>query len=831
MFRQFGTEEWLPANIPGCVHTDLLDYGNIQDPYYRRNELDVQWIDKKHWEYRTHFDVDDDLLSQAHIELVFCGLDTYTDIYINDRICQSTDNMFRTWRIDIRDYLRQGENELLVFFRSPIKEDLPKLRDLGYALPAGNDQSELGGLGEEKVSVFARKAGYHYGWDWGPRLVTSGIWRPVELHTWNQAALRDLHIRQDQIRAEKAHLTAQFVVESSVVTAAQLRLVISEPNATAIEVPVELTPGQQILDVSVELDNPRLWWSHGLGEAFRYQIRGQLLVESRIQSETALHVGLRSIELIREDDQVGQSFYFKLNDVPVFAKGANWIPSDNFLPRISADQYRSLLESAVNANMNMLRVWGGGIYEDDLFYDLCSELGIMVWQDFMFACSLYPGDNKFIETVTAEATDNLIRLRNQACVVLWCGNNEIDVAWSHYDENSGWGWKELFSAEQRDLLWSHYERLFHNLLPNLVNMHSPQIPYWPSSPMAGPRQHASYSSRSGDIHYWGVWHQDHPFSDYNRYIGRFMSEYGFQSFPEMNTIETFTIPSERQLESATMTHHQRSKSGGNERIQAYLERHYRIPTQFAHFVYLSQLVQAEGVRVAMEAHRRAMPFCMGSLFWQLNDCWPVASWSSVDYYGRWKALQYFARRAYTPILLSPWLENDILKLYAVNDGIESLPLIVKAELIAFSGECLQSWQLEKELTSLNSQLLHEWSATEILNDADPATVCLSCKALADDQLVSENKLYFVTVKELKLQDPKLTWQIITGADSSEIVIQCESLAKNIFIQLQNGHGRLEDNFFDLLPGETHRIRLIGQHSDSFEDPHLIISSVWDTYQG
>ncbi|HEX8685393.1 MAG TPA: glycoside hydrolase family 2 TIM barrel-domain containing protein, partial [Pyrinomonadaceae bacterium] len=466
-FREAGKGEWRRASVPGSVHTDLLADGAIEDPFYRDNERKLQWIGKTDWEYRTTFDVSPALMRRRRHELVFEGLDTYATVFLNERRVLEADNMFRTWRVGVTGALRAGANTLRVVFRSPINEVLPRMKSLGYELPAANDQGE-------KTSPHTRKAPYHYGWDWGPRFVTSGVWRPVRLEAWDDARLSDLHVIQNRLGSDSAQLTAEVEVES--VAASGAVLLVEDPNDPRVSArqTVRLAPGSNRFALKLQIPDPQLWWPAGMGAQKLYTLRARLLPAGggKALGELSARFGLRTVELRQEPDRWGKSFTFVVNGVPVFAKGANWIPADAFPARVTRARYRQLLESARDANMNMLRVWGGGYYEADDFYELCDELGLLVWQDFMFACSMDPGDEKFLAGVRAEATDNVRRLRNHPSVALWCGNNEVETAWHH------WGWKQNLPAK----LWDDYKKIFHGVLPEVVAEHDPSRAYWPSSP-------------------------------------------------------------------------------------------------------------------------------------------------------------------------------------------------------------------------------------------------------------------------------------------------------------------------------------------------------------
>ena len=456
-FRQYHIGKWLPAEVPGTVHTDLINNGIIEDPFYRDNEKHIQWIDKADWEYELRFQVDEQLAGQKHKQLVFQGLDTWCDITLNGQPLLSTNNMFRTWKADVSGLLSDKENILHLRFRSPIRQGMKEMEKYGLPLPASNDQSENGGMGPNRVSVFSRKAPYHFGWDWGPRLVTSGIWRPIFLEGWDDLNIEQVFIEQPQVTPVQADLKASVRL-----TTEHHEKLIAEVKCDSrilAKSEVETQPGENRLTLPFTIKKPRLWWSNGLGKANLYTFRIDLKKDGKVVASREVTTGLRSLKLVRRQDTQGETFYFELNGIPVFAKGVNAIPNDVFLPRISRSDYEKMVTDAANANMNMIRIWGGGIYEDDYFYELCDRHGIMVWQDFMFACAMYPGDPEFLENVKQEAVDNVIRLRNHPCIALWCGNNEIDAAWR------GWGWKREYTQQQQERIFKAYTDVFHRLLP------------------------------------------------------------------------------------------------------------------------------------------------------------------------------------------------------------------------------------------------------------------------------------------------------------------------------------------------------------------------------
>ncbi|PLX14098.1 MAG: beta-mannosidase [Marinilabiliales bacterium] len=800
-FKSENDSIWMDIKIPGSVHIGLLENNIIEDPYYRLNEHDVQWVDKKNWEFKTSFKVNSSILKNEFVELEFVGLDTYADIYLNEENILSTNNMFINWKVDCKDYLKIGNNELKIVFKSPINEGLEKRDKLPYLLPgAENDQSELGGLGDKKVCVFTRKAQYHFGWDWGPRLVSIGIWRDIKLNYWNKARIEDLYIEQINIDSNQANLIAHIKINSSLIQQIDFNFKVDGNNLEDRK--LKLKKGLNKLSIPLNITNPELWWTNGLGNQKLYSIEAQLTINNTTISSSKLDIGLRTLELIREKDDSGRTFKFKLNGRAVFMKGANYIPQDIFLSRVDSSQYEHLIKSAAQANFNMLRVWGGGIYEKELFYDLCDKYGILVWQDFMFECAMYPGNPEFLENVSKEARKNIIRLRNHPSIALWCGDNEILSAWNR------WGWKENVlenqGKEKVDIIWNAYDTLFHNILPSIVKELDPKTEYWSSSPSSGIGELENH--KSGDMHYWGVWWAKEPFSEYKNNIGRFMSEYGFQSFPEMKTINKYTKPEDHDINSEVMKSHQRS-SIGNVTILEYMNRDYKKPKDFPMFVYVNHLLQAEGIKTAIEAHRRSMPYCMGSLYWQLNDCWPVASWSGIDYYGNWKALHYFVRNSFKNILVSPDIDSlNQINIFGISDFSENINAKLNLNIINFHGDTLWKFSNEINLIGNQSKIYFSKKLENILKKEDKTSSVLVAKILDENHnILSQNYIYFDRVKNLNLPNPNPDLNFNKTAKGFEIVIVTDKLIKNAYLYVEDIEGHFSDNYFDVLPNEELRI--------------------------
>jgi beta-mannosidase len=661
---------------------------------------------------------------------------------------------------------------------------------------------------------FTRKAPYQYGWDWGPRLVTSGIWKPVYIRAWDKVKLSDIQVVQNKINNDTAFLTANFEMESLLDQKCELE--VRNGKIRLMETSVHLTKGLNIIPVDFIILNPSLWWPNGLGEQILYDLNFNIKA-SQFTDSINKKIGLRTIELVTEKDSIGESFLFRVNGLPVFMKGANYIPQDNFPSRVTPEKYENVIQSAVDANMNMLRVWGGGIYENDVFYDLCDQKGILVWQDFMFACNMYPGDSTFLETVKQEAIQNVKRLRNHPCLALWCGNNEVDEGWHN------WGWQKAlgYSFSDSSEVWNNYLKVFEELLPQTVKAYSPYTPYIPSSPRIGWGHEEAMAE--GDMHYWGVWWGEQSFEVYEEKVGRFMSEYGFQGFPDSKTLEANLLPDEMNLHSSALQNHQKHPRG-MELIQTYMEREYKVPENFEYYAYVSQLVQAYGIRKAIEAHRRAMPQCMGTLYWQLNDCWPVISWSSVDYYDRWKALHYFVQEAYKDILISFEENEDHLDVYIISDKQVSLPAVLKLMIMDYDGEV--KWQSDKQI-EISRTASNIYSKAEIKGFLK-ADHLLVAKVIVGDSVIAENLYYFLPAKSLNLPHVKISQKVTPTHRGYLIHLTADKLAKNVFLY-SDLEGRFTENYFDLIPDESKAIEFTTLTNEPDFEKRLKIISLVNAY--
>ncbi len=811
-FRKAGDSVWLPATVPGCVHTDLIDNKLIPDPFFRKNELKVKWVENTDWEYKTSFNVSAETAAFTNIDLEFGGLDTYADVYLNDSLILNADNMFISWTIPVKKLVKQGENTLRVYFHSAVNVGMEKLKKVPYVIMAANELATE----NERSNVFTRKAPFHYGWDWGPRLVTCGIWKPIQITGWNKQKMENLYVKPIQISEDKASYKAIVELDSELQPATNFELWIDGVKSNVV-IDKAVLQNKNRVAIDFAIENPEFWWTNGLGGQKLYSVEVRMIDGNQITQKLNTRIGVRTLELVREKDSIGNTFYFKLNGVPVFMKGSNYIPSDIFTTRNTLSNYKRVVNDAVNANMNMLRVWGGAIYENDEFYDLLDENGILAWNDFMFSCNMQPNDSMHLENIRKEAEYNVKRLRNHPSIALWCGNNENLRAWND------WGWPEKVTKEQAAELWSVYEKIFYRILPDAVAEYHPEITYWPSSPQAENNRPSNY--KSGDEHDWRIWFGDVPFSTYAEKISRFVSEYGLQSFPEMKTIRAFANDSDLHYRSSVMEHRQRSLMpwisadfNGNEMIKTYIARYYKVPDNFEDFVYVSQLMQAEGVKFAVEAHRGNMPYTMGTLYWQINDCWPTMSWASVDYFGRWKALHYVVKKAYQSVYPIIFRDKNEIKVKVANDRINSEKAIIVSTLYDFSGKVLWQKQIETTLTA-NSSLVYLSVPEKELSDKGAATkTVFEVVVKSGDKFLGENLFYFKDFKDLKFDQPVIKRTISKISDQEyEIQLTAEKLAKNVAFFTAKSEGFFSDNFFDMIPGKTYKIKFTGKVVDLEND--------------
>jgi len=760
-FKKVRDTLWNLATVPGNIHSDLLENKLIEHPFIGNNEEKLQWISKTDWDYKTTFLVDRKTLQKRHIELSFEGLDTYASVFLNDSLILKTNNAFREFQVEVKSILK-AENELrIVFENTSISEDKEK-NSLKYTLPEGN-------------RIFTRKAQFQYGWDWGPKLNTSGIWRPIKLTAWNDYKIENINIIQKTLTDSIASLIVEIADSNFSKDVLNYEVYIND----TLQFQKPEKP-----EIPITIKNPKSWWPHNLGEPYLYDIKVVVRNGKTILDSVLVKKGLRTIDLITEKDSIGESFYFKVNDVAVYAKGANYIPQNSMQNQVTNAHYEKLLNDVVDANMNMLRVWGGGIYENDIFYDLCDEKGILVWQDFMFACAMYPGDQDFLENVQEEATQNVKRLRNHASIALWCGNNENAEGWNR------WGWQADRSEHEKEEIWSYYLKVFDSILPNTVDKLT-DTDYWESSPKYG-RGNPKYKFE-GDAHDWWIWHDAYPFEHLEENVPRFMSEFGFQSFPSYEAIKYINQSDLIDISANSFQSHQKH-SRGFQLIREYMERDFPVPEKAEDYVYMSQLLQAYGITKGIEAQRRAKPYNMGTLYWQLNDCWPVVSWSSIDFFGKWKALHYKAKHSFEDVLVSSKVENNILRTYVINDDFESHSGELSVKILDFEGNPLYQFSKSIILESNASQLQHQVNLEAFKLDASKVVVVSNFNN-------SQSLYYLVKPKELKLKQGDIEQKITKTDIGFSIELSSKTLQKDVFLY-SDEKGHFLDNYFDLLPNET-----------------------------
>jgi len=788
---------WLPAAVPGCVHTDLLRAKKIPDPFYGTNELELQWIEERDWEYRAEFTVPPSLLAEEVVELCADGLDTVATVFVNGKKIAATANMFVAWRWDVRRHLRAGKNELLVRFRSAMdyirktRTDFTPPREFND--PVGN-------------CVRIRKQQCQFGWDWGPRFVTAGVWRDIRLEAWSGNRLAHLRVGQIHSRAASGAPAVSLRLEPE----------LARPDAAegvrftaVLSLAGEEVAAAEFLgaDHTLKVPAPKLWWPAGQGEQPLYDLTVTARdADGRILGIITKRLGLRTVVLDQAADAGGKAFRFLVNGRPVFIKGANWIPAHSFVAGLTREDYARDLHAAVLAHMNCVRLWGGGVYESEHFYDLCDELGLLVWHDFMFACTLYPADAAFLESVRAEADCQLRRLHHRACIALWCGNNELV-------QLNG----DLLRTDAK--LMAGYQDLFHKLLPQAVAAHSPATSYIPTSEWRNTFENGhEHGEREGDTHFWDVWHARKPVKDYERYRFRFCSEFGMQSYSSPETNATFA-PRDANVFGAVMENHQKNR-GGNQVILDYVSRRYRFPKSQDDLIYLSQLNQAYCMQVGVEHYRRTMPHCMGAIYWQLNDCWPVASWSSIEFTGRWKALHYVARRFNAPALVSAHVPGDEgviignyrtttvreVHLHTVYDAPQPAAGLLRWDLFHLDGRVLLSGKKRVRLRHNESVRQHTLDLAKPLAKHGRDNVYLRIALDVNGELASEDTVFLAPPRFLELPRAK-TKATLARLDAHRALLTLESpvFEHRVAFDFPGLAHTASDNFLELYPREKKQV--------------------------
>lgn len=810
-------KQWRNASVPGHVHTDLLQHHLIPDPYVGMAEAGLQWIGKVAWEYRLDFDVDAKTLQRQQQQLRFEGLDTFAEVILNGETLLHTDNAFRHYEAKVTGKLRSRDNHLLLRFSSPIQRLLPQVQGMPIKL-AGNYPSPYGDEPKDAMtSNFVRKPGYHYGWDWGPRYVTTGIWRPVKLIAFDDARIRAVKIKQTNISAEQASLvvSADVQVSRSVVDHRQGELaaeVYAPDGSLIVQAKQSLQNIANQPSIFLEIPKPQLWYPNGYGKQALYTIKLRLIEHGKTIADATERIGLRTVALDRSEDQLaaasgrkGQAFGFVINGIPVFAKGANLIPFDMFPNRVPVSKQRQILQAARDAHMNMLRIWGGGYYENDDFYRMADEMGIMIWQDFMFGGGVVPAyDSEFRANVVIEAQQQVERLRHHPSIVLWCGNNEEETAWKD------WGiGKEMQKAnpEFADKVWQGYRQLFGEDLRKVVQERGLGVPYWSSSPSNDLDEKANDSDR-GDKHYWEVWGGSKPVEDYLRETPRFMSEFGLQAWPSLGTIDAFSKKSEQQIDGPVIRQHQKFMAGeGNQRLLHYIRANYGEPKDFAHFVYLSQVMQAEGITLAIKHHRASMPRTMGSMYWQLNDVWPGASWSSIDYFGNWKALHYHARKAFAPLMVVAENLDGVSTVTVVSERLQREQGSLRIRTMDFVGNVVRDETLPFMAEANTASQIKRYQNSELLQARSANDHFVLIELIQDGKVQSRQELYFVAAKDQALPKSTVDYSWSTLGEHVVLKLQSKVLTRMLALDFGTLDVSLSDNFVSVIPGETLEIHV------------------------
>jgi beta-mannosidase len=723
--------------------------------------------------------------------LVCDGLDTLATVILNGRPLGHANNMFRQYCWEIKSQLQAAENELTISFSSPVnftaeKQGERPLPGVSQAIPGG---------------PYLRKAPCQFGWDWGPQLAPIGIWKDIRLEGASKARLTDVYLRQNH-GDQGITVSAELSLEQWTQEALTARLHITAPDGGEMVCEDPVSPGCPTL-LNLTIPQPQLWWPNGYGDQPLYQVNVSLHQHDRLLDQRQYQLGLRTIELRQNDDQWGRSFEFVVNGVPIFAKGSNWIPADSFPTRITDDYLEALIRDAAKTHQNMLRVWGGGFYEEERFYDLCDRYGILVWQDFVFSCSVYPlNDPDFLENVRVEIAENVRRLRHRASLALWCGNNEMEWGWAE------WGWTRPDLEDMK----AAYDRFFHHTLVEWCAAGDPDTVYWPSSPSSDVPFDDPNGQQQGDAHFWGVWHGRLPFTAYRSQYPRFMSEFGFQALPPLDSIRTYAEEADWNMTSYIMEQHQKNDSGNSLMVGQMLDT-FRLPTDFPSLVYLSMVLQAEGIRYGVEHWRRSRDRVAGTLYWQLNDCWPVASWSSLDYFGRWKALHYAARRFYASLLLSIEDDPPHQGVYITSDRREKWDGCLKWSLEALDGQVLAAGEEPVLVAPLSTTHVKTFDFSDyITGDAYPADhahpadrvreLLFLAELWQENDLIARQAAFFAPTKHLQLADPALHAVCRLENNLLHIDVSACSLARLVEIALDGADVVFSDNYFDLPAGRT-----------------------------
>lgn len=787
--------EQLLGKVPCSMYSILLDYGKIEDPYYRMNEKQITPLSEKDCEMTTTVIVTEEMLAQKHLDLVFYGLDTLCDVYFNGKKMLYAYNMHRTWRVDIKNEAKIGENTIRLHFYSPSEYIARKNKE--HFLFSANVGFTLGGIGH------IRKSSCMFGWDWGPILPDMGLYRDVTLEAY-ESRIDSVEIRQTHNDGTVTlSLTLDMTDQVTDATA-----VITTPDGEREEYALKTDGKTEII-----IDEPKLWWPNGLGDQPLYTIDFIIEKDGEILDTVTKKIGLRTLTVSTAKDEYGEEFCHVINGKKFFAMGADYIPEDSILARCSYERTEKLIQTCVKANFNALRVWGGGFYPNDWFYELCDQYGLIIWQDFMFACMNVLMSEEFTANVKEEFVDVLKRIRHHASLGLLCGNNEMEDALMY--------WSSCLPSKTQKVV-DDYLLLYENILPEICAQYAPDTFYWPASPSSHGGFDDPRNENVGDVHYWQVWHGGIPFEEYRKHYFRYCSEFGFEAFPMMKTLKSFSLAEDMKLDSDVMHSHQKCHSG-NEKILAYVKDYYRIPDDFGKFVYLSQVLQADAIRYGVEHFRRFRGRCMGALYWQLNDCWPVVSWASVDYYGRWKALHYRARKFFAPVLISLHEEETEKIVNISNETLQAFAGRVCLKVKNNRFDVLASYETDIVVDALSSKDITVPTALSSMLDARADELFLEYTLEKDGVILERDGKIYVKPCDYHFEDPALSYEIREENGDCYLDITARAFAKNLMIEFENADVEPEDNFFDMTDGRI-SVLLHGEKEAIFSDIPKLLSA-------
>ncbi len=818
-FSQADKETWYKAEVPGSVQRDLIRHKVLPDPFYGTNEKLIQWVEDENWDFKKSFTVTAEQLAHDNAVIFFEGLDTQADVFLNGSRILRSENMFVGHKVSVKNLLKEGENSLYIRFYSPVQSLMPARLTAGYDYPAGNDHRD------EKLSIYNRKAPYHFGWDWGIRIVQMGIWKPVSLTFYDNARIDDFYVKQTKVTKEKAEIENIIEIYSNKETSAMLS-VSAFDGKTEVQSQsknVELKKGKNTFSVPFTINNPKRWMPTGWGEQHLYDFIAKIATDNQEIAQKSEKIGLRSVRLVQEADEHGKSFYFEVNGIPLFAKGANYIPGEIFTTQQTSDYYEKLFDNMEAANMNFVRVWGGGIYENEEFYRQADERGIVVWQDFIFGCVPYPSDNDFLQNVKNEVVYNIKRLRNHASLAFWCGNNEVEEGLQH------WGWDKQYSAEIYNNWLKGYDKTFRELIPDLVNEFDGTRSYIHGSPYdsnwGNPETFAS-----SDVHDWGLWYGHLPFEGMADRLPRFASEFGFQSFPEMKVIRSFAPEDQWSLESDVMKVHQKA-STGNSLIKKYMDMYYHEPKNFEDFVYIGLVMQGNGMEESVEAMRRGRDYCMGALYWQINDDWPVVSWSSIDYYGNWKAQHYRMRDVFAPLALGVKFQDNQLNYYTMSDYLNDMNnLQLTVQVVDFNKGVVKQLKEKVNAKANASNIVKTFNVAEVVSESDKANTMIRAW-LSDSKgnKISTKDYFFYWPNKLNLPQTDVKTSVKYADGKYTVTLTSARLAKDVFVEIPIMGAQFTDNFIDLLPGEKKVIEIISPELKAAARTPITVKHIRETY--